>query len=187
MTRRHGLLAAAAAAGTAVALVWLAAAPTGQAPAAADQGWTPNILPDGQPDMQGIYINPWPFPIENYTEEEREEFRQVMIAHRGPDTGAYDFEWLEQSVTERREDWPYPDGFYPDGSASPTRRARAFRGRTGRSPRRSTSRYRVFIRAPEDYVLFEYACHEGNRTMELTFGDSSCSSTRATRGTGRWS
>ena len=117
MTRQRGLLAVMAAAGTAVALVWLAAAPAGQAPAAADQGWTPNILPDGQPDMQGIYINPWPFPIENYTEEEREEFRQAMIAHRGPDTGAYDFEWLEQSVTERREDWPYPDGFF--GVADP--------------------------------------------------------------------
>ena len=316
MTRRHGLLAAAAAAGTAVALVWLAAAPTGQAPAAADQGWTPNILPDGQPDMQGIYINPWPFPIENYTEEEREEFRQAMIAHRGPDTGAYDFEWLEQSVTERREDWPYPDGFFGvadppsaripwqdwafakkkhlshnpyekreffdsrirclpagtprgffwsfyngwqilqppghviilhehnhlyrviplDGSPHPGKDIQLWMGDSRghwegntlvidvtnftdktwvigelggegihigsfHSPdlhvverltltdadnidyevtiedpnvftQPWTMRYRAFTRAPEDYVLFEYACHEGNRTMELTFGDS---------------
>ena len=28
--------------------------------------------------------------------------------------------------------------------------------------------FRVFTRAPKDYVLFEYACHEGNKTIELT-------------------
>ena len=35
-----------------------------------------------------------------------------------------------------------------------------------------TLRRRAFTLAPEDYVLFEYACHEGNRTMELTFGEA---------------
>ena len=34
----------------------------------------------------------------------------------------------------------------------------------------------VWQRAPADYVLFEYACHEGNRSMDLSaplIGDSS--------------
>ena len=28
--------------------------------------------------------------------------------------------------------------------------------------------YRIWQRAPEEYVLFEYACHKGNRSMDLT-------------------
>ena len=315
MTGTRGMLAAAGAVAIAAALVWAGAAPAGQAPAAADAGWTPNILPDGQPDMQGVYINPWPFRIENYTQAERDAFREAMIEHRGPETGAYGFEWLEHSVTEQREDYPYPDGFFGvadppsarvpwqdwafqkkkylsehpyekreffdsrirclpagtprgffwsfyngwqilqppghvvilyehnhlyrviplDGSPHPGDDIQLWMGDSRghwegntlvidvtnftdktwvigelggegihigsfHSPdlhvverltiadadnidyevtiedpnvftQPWTMRYRAFTRAPDDYVLFEYACHEGNRTMELTFGD----------------
>ncbi len=288
----------------------------GQDSSATDESWEPNRLADGQPDIQGIYINPWVFTIENYTDQEREEFQQAMIEHRGPETGAYDFDWLEQSTTERRADYPYPDNFYgvskpPSGRIPwqdwafqkkkylshhpyekreffdsrirclPAGTPRGFfwsfyngwqilqppghvvilyehnhlyrviplddsphlgkdinlwmgdsRGRwegntlvvdvtnltdktwvigelggegihigsfhsedihvverftivdkdnidyevTIEDPNVFTEpwsmKYRVFTRAPKDYVLFEYACHEGNRTMELTFGDT---------------
>ena len=311
------ILTLGAALGTVLTLVWLMPTSTsGQAPASADGSWQPRILPDGQPDMQGIYINPWVFTIENYTDEEKEEFQQAMLEHRGPETGAYDFDWLEQSTLERRKDYPYPDGFlgvsdppggripwqdwafqkkkylshHPyeereffdsrirclpagtprgffwsfyngwqimqtpghviilyehnhlyrviplDGSPHPGKDIQLWMGDsrghwedntlvidvtnftdktwvvgelggegihigsfhspdlhvverltivdadnidyevTLEDPNVFTQpwsmKYRAFTRAPEDYVLFEYACHEGNRTMELTFGDT---------------
>lgn len=288
----------------------------GQDSSDTNKPWAPNKLPDGQPDIQGTYINPWVFTIENYTEQERDEFRQAMLEHRGPETGAYDFDWLEQSTTERRADYPYSENFFgvsdpPSGRIPwqdwafqkkkylshhpyekreffdsrirclPAGTPRGFfwsfyngwqilqppghvvilyehnhlyrvipltdsrplgkdinlwmgdsRGRwegntlvvdvtnltdktwvigelggegihigsfhsedihvverftivdkdnidyevTIEDPNVFTDpwsmKYRVFTRAPEDYVLFEYACHEGNRTMELTFGDT---------------
>ena len=77
--------------------------------------------------------------------------------------GAYDFEWLEQSVTERREDWPYPDGFF--GVADPP---------SARIP------WQDWAFAKKKHLSLP-RCSPGRRKI------TSCSSTRATRGTGRWS
>ena len=79
-----------------IALVSLAVVPAGsqaQAPGAAKPGvtapkngdWVPPRLPDGQPDMQGIYVPNWPstVPIERWTEAERKEWANTLVKMRG--------------------------------------------------------------------------------------------------------
>ena len=94
------------------------------APAAAADG-VPRT-PEGLPDFNGVWqvmtTASWNLLDHNAQKgragragnrgEEREEFRQAMLEHRGPETGAYDLEWLEHSTTERRADYPYPDGYF---------------------------------------------------------------------------
>ena len=74
-----------------IVLVALAAGSAGcqaQAPAAgssAPSDWAPQRLPDGQPDMQGIYVPNWPstVPVERWTEAEAEEYATVLARMRG--------------------------------------------------------------------------------------------------------
>lgn len=58
-------------------------------------------LPDGQPDIQGIYISPAGRRIERWTDAEREEWNEKMIVVRGPNPGAYGGEWSEGELRER--------------------------------------------------------------------------------------
>ena len=52
--------------------------------------WSPRLLPDGQPDMQGIYVPNWPttVPVERWTEQERKEYGALLVKVRGGQTGA---------------------------------------------------------------------------------------------------
>jgi hypothetical protein len=79
-----------------------------QIPAAAQDGsqYIPSILPDGQPDIQGIYVSPWRVPIEHWTDAEREEWGEQMVSVRGPNPGAYGLEWTESRL---RQDNPTED------------------------------------------------------------------------------
>ena len=64
--------------------------------AAQDAGaYTPALRPDGQPDIQGIYVSPSRLPIERWTDAERAEWDEQMVAVRGPNPGAYGLEWTE--------------------------------------------------------------------------------------------
>ena len=41
--------------------------------------WVPSLLPDGQPDMQGIYVPDWgSAPAEHWTREERQEYVELL-------------------------------------------------------------------------------------------------------------
>ena len=61
----HKLLAVVGLFGAVITFIWVAPGLTsGQTPAEIDQSWSPKLLSDGQPDIQGIYINPWPFSVE---------------------------------------------------------------------------------------------------------------------------
>ena len=62
--------------------------------------YTPSLLPDGQPDIQGIYISPHGRGIERWTDEERAEWRARMEEVRGPNPGAYGSEWSEGELRE---------------------------------------------------------------------------------------
>ena len=74
--------------------------------------WTPALLPDGQPDMQGFYIPNWRtiVPIERWTEAEREEYRarlteKYILGTLGGRCSSPEFvEWDLQG-----EDQPSPD------------------------------------------------------------------------------
>ena len=79
-----------------------------QIPAAAQDGsqHIPSILPDGQPDIQGIYVSPWRVPIEHWTDGEREEWGEQMVSVRGQNPGAYGLEWTESRL---RQDNPTED------------------------------------------------------------------------------
>jgi hypothetical protein len=52
--------------------------------------WTPPRLPDGQPDIQGIYVPNWPtsVPVERWSDAERKEYAAVLARIRGGQTGA---------------------------------------------------------------------------------------------------
>jgi hypothetical protein len=56
--------------------------------------WSPSRLPDGQPDMQGVYVNAWtPGQFEstrweNYTQEERAAYGRRIAEVRGASPGA---------------------------------------------------------------------------------------------------
>jgi hypothetical protein len=62
-------------------------------------GYTPKRLPDGQPDIQGLYLPSvtgnigW--PIEQLTKEERDAYIRQMEEVRGPDVPAHGQEWTE--------------------------------------------------------------------------------------------
>jgi hypothetical protein len=66
-----------------------------------DARWAPARLPDGQPDMQGVYVNAWtPGQFEsarweNYTQEERAAYARRITEVRGTSPGAYGSEWVE--------------------------------------------------------------------------------------------
>ena len=96
-----------------IAVVALAPVPTaGQEPTssksvgkagASSKPFTPKRLPDGQPDIQGIYTNQWVIPIERFTREDRADFEKAIVAHRGPNqlagpgtNGAYGNEWFDR-------------------------------------------------------------------------------------------
>ena len=66
--------------------------------------YTPSLLPDGQPDIQGIYISPYGRRIERWTDAEREEWNEAMIAIRGPNPGAYGGEWSEGKLRDENPD-----------------------------------------------------------------------------------
>ena len=63
-----------------IAVVSLAAIPgAGQAPAPEPSSWSPPLLPDGQPDMQGMYVPNWgSAPPERWPQEEREEYAALL-------------------------------------------------------------------------------------------------------------
>jgi hypothetical protein len=105
----------------AIAVAWLAPIPTaGQAPVssttastgAPSRTGTPRRLPDGQPDIQGIYTNQWVVPIERFTKEERDAFEKAIVAHRGENPGAYGYEWFDRpdGGTDRPVNSPHPPG-----------------------------------------------------------------------------
>ncbi len=70
---------------------------SGAAPKA-KKAWSPKRLPDGQPDMQGTYVSGWSVPMERFTPEERQAWRDKMEKYRGKDPGAYGSEWFETSI-----------------------------------------------------------------------------------------
>src|SRR5262245_17160618 len=69
-----------------------------QAPAAP---WSPPRLADGQPDLQGVYVNAWQpgqsevTRWENHTPEERAAYARRIIEVRGKQTNSYGSEWVE--------------------------------------------------------------------------------------------
>ena len=79
----------------------------GSLPAATAQdgdAYTPALRPDGQPDIQGIYISPHGMRIERWTDAEREAWTELMETVRGPNPGAYDREWSEGGLREENRD-----------------------------------------------------------------------------------
>ena len=73
-----------------IVVVSLAAIPrASQAPAPEPNSWSPPLLPDGQPNMQGMYVPNWrtTVPIERWTDEHRVEYR-ALLAERY-DVGAF--------------------------------------------------------------------------------------------------
>src|SRR5438105_13423055 len=62
----------------------------------------PKRLPDGQPDIQGVYlptVAPSPaFPIERFTQQEREAYDRRMLQVRGPNVPAHGSEWTEGAL-----------------------------------------------------------------------------------------
>ena len=80
---------------------------SGSLPAANAQdgdAYTPSLRPDGQPDIQGIYISPHGMRIERWTDAEREAWNELMETVRGPNPGAYDREWSEGGLREENQD-----------------------------------------------------------------------------------
>lgn len=81
-----------------IAIVSLGAQET-PAPGAA---YTPRRLPDGQPDIQGVYLpsvtGNITWPIEAFTKEERDAYRQQMEKVRGPDVPPHGAEWTEGAL-----------------------------------------------------------------------------------------
>ena len=80
---------------------------SGSLPAATAQdgdAYTPALRPDGQPDIQGIYISPHGMRIERWTDAEREAWTELMESVRGPNPGAYDREWSEGGLREENRD-----------------------------------------------------------------------------------
>ena len=130
-TLAGGLVLAIVAAGLATA------AAAGQAPtpqpaspstATPAKPFIPKRLPDGQPDIQGIYTNQWVVPIERFSKEERAAFQEAIVAHRGPNhvagagnNGAYGNEWFDRPGGPRAPtNSPHPPGYVavidpPDG------------------------------------------------------------------------
>ena len=79
-----------------LAVVLAVVAGRGLPAAAQDAGaYSPPLLADGQPDIQGIYVSPSRLPIERWTDAERAAWDEQMVAVRGPNPGAYGLEWTE--------------------------------------------------------------------------------------------
>ena len=79
---------------------------SGGLPAATAQdgdAFTPALRPDGQPDIQGIYISPHGMRIERWTDDERAAWNELMETVRGPNPGAYDREWSEGGLREENQ------------------------------------------------------------------------------------
>jgi len=95
-----GLVIAAVFAAVAFAVV------AGGQTSAAQEGdaYVPPMRPDGQPDIEGIYISPAGMGIERWTDEERTAWRARMEEVRGPNPGAYDAEWSEGELREQDPD-----------------------------------------------------------------------------------
>ena len=62
--------------------------------------YEPELLPDGQPNIQGVYISPAYLALEHWSDEEREKWGEKMLAVRGPSPGAYGTEWTEGNLRE---------------------------------------------------------------------------------------
>ena len=88
--------------GAVITVVMFVAVAGGQTSTAAQETgtYTPALLPDGQPDIQGIYVSPGRMPIERWTDAEREEWGERMVAVRGPNPGAYGIEWTEENLRQ---------------------------------------------------------------------------------------
>ncbi len=67
--------------------------------------YAPKRLPDGQPDIQGIYLPSVTgnigSPIERFTKEERESYKQQMEKVRGQDVPAHGQEWTEGALRSK--------------------------------------------------------------------------------------
>jgi hypothetical protein len=70
----------------------------GPDPTSKAKSWAPKRLPDGQPDMQGMYVSGWFVPQERFTAEEQKAWHDRMIKYRGQDPGAYGSEWFETNA-----------------------------------------------------------------------------------------
>src|SRR5262245_13994843 len=73
-----------------------------------DNRWTPSRLPDGQPNMEGVYISGWSGPQERWTEAERKEWEEKMVKLRGPNPSAYGREWTERELHDKPAYVPKP-------------------------------------------------------------------------------
>jgi hypothetical protein len=86
----------------AAAAVSLAAQSSGSA---AEGSYTPKRLPDGQPDIQGIYLpsvsGNITWPIERFTPEELAAYKRQMEKVRGPEVPAHGAEWTEGALRSK--------------------------------------------------------------------------------------
>jgi hypothetical protein len=88
-------------------------------PASALATRAPMRLPDGQPNIEGLYVNAWSSRgfenarWENYTKEERDAYARRMLDVRGPMVVGYGSEWTEPSTSKRSV--PYAVVDPPDG------------------------------------------------------------------------
>jgi hypothetical protein len=71
-------------------------------PAPDDPNYVPKRLPDGQPDIQGIYLPSVTgnigFPIERFSQEEKDAYKRQMEKVRGADVPAHGAEWTEGAL-----------------------------------------------------------------------------------------
>ena len=102
--RRDSFTSALSVAGIAVVVGLIGSGGLPAATAQDGDAYAPALRPDGQPDIQGIYISPHRMPIERWTDAEREAWNALMETVRGPNPGAYDREWSEGSLREENPD-----------------------------------------------------------------------------------
>ena len=102
--RRDSFTSALSVAGIAVVVGLIGSGGLPAATAQDGDAYAPALRPDGQPDIQGIYISPHRMPIERWTDAEREAWNALMETVRGPNPGAYDREWSEGGLREENQD-----------------------------------------------------------------------------------